>query len=124
VVAYAATYEGPGEVYTLPIEGGTPARQTWDAIRPAWLSWTPKGEVLYATRRHSTLPNAQLVRLDPSTHARTMVALAQASDGSFDAAGASLFFTRRRSRAGSSRPRATSWPATATRASCPTASRS
>ena len=70
-VAYAATYEGPGEVYTLPLEGGVPTRQTWDATRPAWLSWTPKGEVLYATRRHSTLPNAQLVRLDPPTHART-----------------------------------------------------
>ena len=94
MVAYAATYEGPGEVYTLPLEGGVPTRQTWDATRPAWLSWTPKGEVLYATRRHSTLPNPQLVRLDPSTHARTTVALAQASDGSFDPAGATLFFTR------------------------------
>ncbi len=93
-VAYAATYEGPGEVYTLPLEGGVPARQTWDATRPAWLSWTPKGEVLYATRRHSTLPNAQLVRLDPATHTKTIVPLAQASDGAFDAAGATLFFTR------------------------------
>jgi len=93
-VAYAATYEGPGEVYTLPLEGGVPARQTWDATRPAWLSWTPKGEVLYATRRHSTLPNAQLVRLDPATHTKTIVPLAQASDGAFDTAGATLFFTR------------------------------
>jgi tricorn protease len=93
-VAFAASYEGPGEVYTLPLEGGVPTRQTWDATRPAWLSWTPKGEVLYATRRHSTLPNPQLVRLDPATRSRTIVALAQASDGSFDAAGATLFFTR------------------------------
>jgi tricorn protease len=93
-LAYAATYEGPGEVYTLPLGGGTPARHTWDATRPSWLSWTPKGEVLYATRKHSTLPNAQLVRLDPATHARTIVPLAQASDGAFDAAGATLFFTR------------------------------
>ena len=54
-VAYAATYDGPGEVYTLPLEGGAPARQTWDASRPAWVTWTPKGEILFATRRHSTL---------------------------------------------------------------------
>jgi tricorn protease len=94
VVAYSASYEGPGEVYTLPLEGGVPTRQTWDATRPAWLSWTPKGEILYATRRNSTLPNTQLVRLDPATHARTIVPLAQASDGSFDPAGATLFFTR------------------------------
>jgi len=93
-VAYAATYEGPGEVYTLPLEGGAPTRQTWDAARPAWLSWTPRGEILFATRRHSTLPNTQLVRLDPAARTRSLVPLAQASDGSFDAAGATLFFTR------------------------------
>jgi tricorn protease len=93
-VAYAATYEGPGEVYTLPLEGGPPTRQTWDAARPAWMAWTPRGEILFATRRHSTLPNTQLVRLDPAAHTRALVPLAQASDGSFDAAGAALFFTR------------------------------
>jgi tricorn protease len=94
VVAYAATYEGPGEVYTLPLDGGVPTRQTWDASRPSRLSWTPKGEVLYATRRHSTLPNTQLVRLDPATHARALVPLEQASDGAFDASGRALYFTR------------------------------
>ncbi len=93
-VAYAATYEGPGEVYTLPLEGGVPVRQTWDAARPLWLSWTPKGEILFASRRHSALPNTQLVLLDPSTHGRTLVPLAQASDGVYDPAGHALFFTR------------------------------
>ncbi len=93
-VAYAATYEGPGEVYTLPLEGGVPVRQTWDATRPSWLSWTPKGEVLYATRRHSGLPGAQLVRLVTATRARTIVPLAEAADGAFEAAGRTLFFTR------------------------------
>jgi len=94
VVAYAATYEGPGEVYTLPLEGGVPERMTWDAARPSWLSWTPSGEILFAARRHSTLPNTQLVRLDPATGARAIVPLAQASDGAFDGAGRALFFTR------------------------------
>jgi len=37
-VAFAASYEGPGEVYTLPLDGGIPTRQTWDASRPAWIS--------------------------------------------------------------------------------------
>ncbi len=93
-VAFVATYEGPAELYTLPLEGGVPVRRTWDASRPAWVSWTPGGEILYATRRHSTLPNAQLVRLDPATGARLVVPLAQASDGVFDQAGKSLVFTR------------------------------
>jgi tricorn protease len=29
-VAYSAAYEGPTEVYTLPLEGGVPVRQTYD----------------------------------------------------------------------------------------------
>jgi tricorn protease len=93
-LAFAATYEGPGEVYTLPLAGGTPSRLTWDASRPSWISWTPQGEVLFATRKHSTLPNTQLVRLDPRSGARTLVPLAQASDGAFDTSGSSLVFTR------------------------------
>src|SRR5271167_2813407 len=29
-VAFDANFEGPGEVYTMPIEGGLPQRRTWD----------------------------------------------------------------------------------------------
>jgi tricorn protease len=93
-VAFAATYEGPGEVYSLPLDGGVPTRLTWDASRPQWVSWTPSGEVLYTTRSRSTLPNTQLVRLDPRNGASTTVPLAQASDGAFDATGGVLVFTR------------------------------
>ena len=55
-VAYSATYEGPGEVYTLPLDGGVPVRRTHDASRGLVVGWTPGGEMLFATRRHSTLP--------------------------------------------------------------------
>jgi len=93
-LAYSATYEGPGEIYTLPLDGGVPARRTHDASRGSVVGWTPGGEVLFATRRHSTLPNTQLATLDPKTGARTLLPLAQASDGAYDAKGAILFFTR------------------------------
>lgn len=94
IVAFTGTYEGPGEVYTLPLEGGVPTRLTWNAARPSWIGWTPQSDILFATRSHSTLPNVQLVRLDPKTGARTIVPLSQASDGDYDAAGKTLFFTR------------------------------
>ncbi len=94
LVAYSASYEGPVEIYTLPLEGGVPVRQTHDASRASAVSWTPQGEILYATRRYSTLPNIQLVRLDPRTGARSIIPLSQASDGAYDASGATLFFTR------------------------------
>ena len=32
-LAFTATYEGPREVYTMPLVGGLPMRRTWDAGR-------------------------------------------------------------------------------------------
>ncbi len=94
VVAFSASYEGPVEVYTLPLDGGLPVRQTHDATRATVVGWTPNGDILYATRRYSTLPNTQLVRLNPKTGAQALIPLAQASDGAYDPSGATLFFTR------------------------------
>ena len=93
-LAFSASYEGPTEVYTLPLDGGVPTRQTYDGASAQVVGWTPQGEVLYATRRYATLPNTQLVRVDPKSGIRTALPLAQASDGSFDASGRTLFFTR------------------------------
>jgi tricorn protease len=93
-LAFSAAYEGPTEVYTLPLEGGVPARQTYDGATALVVGWTPAGDILYSTRRYSTLPNTQLVRVDPRSGARTLLPLAQASDGGYDADGRVLFFTR------------------------------
>ena len=92
-LAFSAAYEGPTEVYTLPLDApGPPVRQTWEGATALVVGWTPAGDVLYSTRRYSTLPNTQLARVNPKTHAWTLVPLAQASDGAYD--GATLFFTR------------------------------
>jgi tricorn protease len=93
-LAFSASYEGPTEVYTLPLEGGIPVRQTFDGATSLVVGWTPDGEVLYSTRRYSTLPNTQLLRVDPKSGIRTRVPLAQASDGAYDSSGRTLFFTR------------------------------
>jgi len=93
-VAFSATYEGPMEVYTMPIDGGLPVRRTFAGERASVVGWTPKGEVLYSTAYYSGLPSEQLVRLDPATGRRTLVPLAQASDGEYTPDGGTLFFTR------------------------------
>lgn len=93
-IAFSASYEGPTEVYTLPLDGGMPARQTFEGANALVVGWTPSGDVLYTTRRFSTLPNAQLARVDPRTGVRSMVPLAQASDGTYDDSGKTLYFTR------------------------------
>ncbi len=94
LVAYSAAYEGPTEVYTLPLDGGVPTRLTYEGGEALVVGWTPGGEILYATRRLSGLPDAQLVTIDPRTRRRSVIPLAQASDGSYEATGKTLFFTR------------------------------
>jgi tricorn protease len=92
-VAFSASYEGPTEVYTLSLDApAPPQRQTWEGANAIVVGWTPQGDILYSTRRYSTLPNTELARVNPKTHAITLLPLAQASDGVYD--GDTLFFTR------------------------------
>lgn len=91
-VAFSASYEGPEEVYVMPTSGGEPTRLTFGAGGTV-AGWTREGKILYATGKHATLPGVQLATLDPKTKRRTLVPLAQASDGAYDTAG-NLFFTR------------------------------
>jgi tricorn protease len=93
-VAFSAQYEGPTEVYTMPLAGGLPDRRTFAGQGGTVVGWTPDGRILYATRQYSTLPDVQLVVLDPATNAKTLLPLSQAADGSFDGAGQVLYFTR------------------------------
>ena len=94
-VAYSASYEGPVEVYTLPLDGGVPVRRTHDASR--------------ATRRRLDAGRRDPLRdaalFDAAQHPAgaprpedrrraSLLPLAQASDGAYDAKGSTLFFTR------------------------------
>jgi tricorn protease len=93
-IAFSAQYEGPTEVYTMPLAGGLPARRTFAGLTSTVVGWTPDGKILYATQKYATLPNTQLVALDPRSNMETPLPLAQAADGSFDPSGRTLFFTR------------------------------
>ena len=92
-VAFTAEYEGPAEIYTISIDGGMPARRTWDGGRVLVAGWTHDGRILYTTNRYSTLPNANLVALSLDGK-QEVLPLWQACDGDFDARGETLFFTR------------------------------
>ena len=93
-IAFSATYEGPNEVYTMPIDGGLPVRRTFEGESAKVVGWTPGGEVLYATEHYSGLPSNELARLDPATGRHSLLPLAQASDGFYTPDGKTLFFTR------------------------------
>ncbi|HEX6062987.1 MAG TPA: hypothetical protein VFZ04_02150, partial [Longimicrobiales bacterium] len=92
-IAFTGRFDGVGDVYTMPITGGTPRRHSWDAGAIPQ-GWTPDGRILYTTLRYSTLPNAQLLTVDPRNNERSLIPLAQAYDGSWN--GDDLYFTRLR----------------------------
>ena len=93
LVAFSAQYEGPTEVYTMPVEGGLPTRHTYDGDAIV-VGWTPDGRIIYQSSHYSTLPNRQLLTINLKTGTSDLIPLSQASDGCFDAQGTTLFFTR------------------------------
>jgi tricorn protease len=94
LVAFSAQYEGPTEVYTMPIEGGLPTRRTFEGENAVVVGWTPDGKIIYQSGHYSTIPNRQLLTIDLKTGVAQLLPLSQASDGSFDEKGTTLYFTR------------------------------
>jgi tricorn protease len=93
-IAFSAQYEGPTEVYTMPLTGGLPVRRTFSGQASTVVGWTPDGKILYSSQKYSTLPNTQLVLIDPKTGSETIFPLSQAADGNFDPSSQTIFFTR------------------------------
>jgi len=93
-IAFSAQYEGPTEVYTMPVDGGVPKRITFDGTNAEVIGWTNDGKIIYSTSDYSTLPDVQLCIVDPKTDEHNLIPLEQASDGVFDASGDTLYFTR------------------------------
>src|SRR5215831_1707968 len=91
-VAFSAEFEGPTEVYTMPVEGGLPQRRTWDGdSRPA--GFAPDGRLIISTSRYATLPGTQLVLVN-DVGAREIMPLAEAAEGAYSPEDHALFFTR------------------------------
>ncbi|MEM1001249.1 MAG: S41 family peptidase [Bacteroidota bacterium] len=80
-LAYSASYEGPTEIYTLPIDGGMTTRWTYEADYSAVNSWTTDGKIVYQTYAYNKLPDEQLVTIDLESKAKSVIPLYQASEG-------------------------------------------
>lgn len=93
-IAFSASYEGPTEIYTMPVTGGLPTRWTYESDFSVANCWTPDGKIVYATRAYATLPDYQLVSIDPKTKSKERIPLSQASEASFDASGNTVYFVR------------------------------
>ena len=94
-VAFAATYDGPVEVYVMPATGGAPKRVTFDGGRDYPVGWTPSGEILYS-RQSPDGPNGQreVAAVDPASLKRHVLPLADVTDAAVSPDGKTLYFTR------------------------------
>ena len=93
-LAFTARYEGPAEVYTMPLSGGTPTRWTYEADESVATAWTPDGRLVYTTRAYSGLPKPQMVHVNLTDGTRELAPLFGAAQGAYDATGETLFFVR------------------------------
>ncbi|MCA9489051.1 MAG: PD40 domain-containing protein [Myxococcales bacterium] len=91
-VAFDASYEGPTEVYVMPVDGGAPKRLTWEGGPAVARGWTPDGRVIVSTSRRAGLPGWYLQLVDPNDGRTETVPLADASDGAW--VGDTVVFTR------------------------------
>ncbi len=94
-VAFSAAYDGPLEVYVMPVDGGQPRRISFEGFRAFVVGWTPQGEVLYNAQAGRG-PNQQQVitAVQPQTLQRRVLPLAEATEATLDERGQTLFFTR------------------------------
>ena len=90
-IAFTAQYEGPTEVYTMPLAGGRPERRTWDGGRVTHVGWAGDNRLLISTNVDSTLPSQQLVTIDLGSRDRRRIPLAQAAEGTYLPDGAFVF---------------------------------
>jgi tricorn protease len=93
-LAFTARYEGPAELYTMPLSGGVPTRQTYESDSSIATTWTPDGKLVYTTGYYATLPLPQLVAIDVSDHTRERIPLSTASEAVYDDSGDNLYFVR------------------------------
>ena len=92
-LAFTARYEGPAELYTMPLAGGVPTRQTYEGDSSIATTWTPDGKLVYTTGYYATLPVPQLVAIDLADHTRERVPLSTASEPAYSDNG-DLYFVR------------------------------
>lgn len=94
-LAFTAAYDGPAEVYVMPVAGGAPKRLSFEGGRSVPVGWTKAGEVLYVTQAQVG-PNRErvLVAVDPATLNRHTLPLADANDAAVAPDGHTLYFTR------------------------------
>ena len=93
-ILFSASYEGPIELYTIPIEGGLPQRWTYERDASIATTWIDDNNIVYATRAYNKKPDNRLVKINTESKIRNFIPLDQASEASYSDDGKTLYFVR------------------------------
>lgn len=93
-LAFTAHYDGPREVYIMPLAGGRPKQLTFEGGGVRVLGWTPDNKVLFSSSNEPGVFQRVLRTVDPATLNVSTVSLLDATSGTYDPSSGALFFTR------------------------------
>ncbi|MEH8017754.1 S41 family peptidase [Rheinheimera muenzenbergensis] len=94
-LAFVADYDGASEIYLMPLSGGVAKRISFENSRVRIQQWLADGRILYATDSAAGPANYWLLKtVDPQSLQTDTLPLADASAGSIDEQGGTVFFTR------------------------------
>ena len=93
-IAFEATYDGPREIYLMPITGGAPTRLTYEGGDVAVRGWLDNNRIIYRTANIPG-PVPRLLRtVDRATQRIEDIPLADAEQATLLSDGKALAFTR------------------------------
>ena len=93
-ISFSASYEGPIELYTIPVDGGKTKRWTYESSSSISAGWSPQGDLLYTTTEYNKKPDERMIRIDQETKSKIHIPLDQASEGVYGGNGNTLYFVR------------------------------
>ncbi len=94
-LAFVANYDGANEIYLMPLSGGVAKRISFENSRVRIQQWLADGRILYATDSAAGPANYWLLKtVNPQSLQTETLPLADASGGSIDEQGGTVFFSR------------------------------
>ncbi|MDK2124065.1 S41 family peptidase [Parachitinimonas caeni] len=94
-LAFSASYDGPLEVYVMPLAGGSPKRLSFYGRRNFVLGWTAQGEVIFNSQSPMGPDGHRQVNLvNPNTLQQKTLPLANINDAALSADGKTVWFGR------------------------------
>jgi tricorn protease len=83
-IAFTGEYDGNGDVYVMPAEGGTPKRLTWHPGYDAVVGWTPDGKkIVFQSARDAFADFHRLYTISPEGGVPEVLPMWRAEWGSY-----------------------------------------